>query len=237
MRDPAFLFYPSDFLTGVSDLTMEERGQYITLLCIEHQKGRFTEKMVALCCGKATVDVLSKFSIDENGLYFNARLEKEIQKRKEHSEKQRNRALEGWKKRKENDATALATVDATALPLVNRNVNVNKDINTNEIKEEKFNFKKSLLNYGFEESLVSDWLLVRKNKKATNTETSFKTFISELEKRPCDKNEILKTIVVKNWAGFKWEWIDNQSQNNNSFNVPTQQQPQQPKSRYNIHGK
>ena len=39
-RDPAFLFYSSDFLSGIADLNMEERGQYITLLCVQHQKGR-----------------------------------------------------------------------------------------------------------------------------------------------------------------------------------------------------
>ena len=120
-KDPAFLFYPSDFLTGVSDLTMEERGIYITLLCLQHQKGRLSEKMIRLCHGIIPADVLQKFSIDENGLYYNVRLEQEIEKRKQHSEKQRNRALDGWKKRKNNDATA----DATALPLENRNKNDN----------------------------------------------------------------------------------------------------------------
>lgn len=105
-----------------------------------------------------------------------------------------------------------------------------------ERKEEgknKFNFKFFLLNYGFEESLVNDWIIVRKSKKAANTETAFKNFISELEKRPCDKNEILKTIVTKSWSGFKWEWIDNiskpQPQANNN-------QPQQLKTRYKVHG-
>ncbi len=147
-KDPAFLFYPSDFLTGVSDLTFEERGQYITLLCLEHQKGRLSPKMISLCCGNATADVLDKFEIDEHGNYFNTRLEFEIEKRKEHSEKQRNRAIEGWKKRKENDSHDTTTADATALPLENRNENEIKDLNNTEIKdtkdEDKIDFKKLL---------------------------------------------------------------------------------------------
>ena len=32
-KAPAFQLYAQDFLTGVMDLTMEERGVYITLLC------------------------------------------------------------------------------------------------------------------------------------------------------------------------------------------------------------
>ena len=32
-RDPAFLFYPADFLIGTMDMTDEEVGIYIRLLC------------------------------------------------------------------------------------------------------------------------------------------------------------------------------------------------------------
>jgi len=67
MKDPAFLFYASDFLTGVSGLTMEERGQYITLLCLQHQTGHLSEKEIRLCVGNAAADVMAKFEKDENG--------------------------------------------------------------------------------------------------------------------------------------------------------------------------
>jgi hypothetical protein len=120
MKDPAFLFYSSDFLTGVSDLTFEERGQYITLLCLQHQKGRLSAKAVAIAVPNATADVLAKFRQDDGGNYFNPRLEVESEKRAAHSEKQRQRALTGWKKRKsesQTNATEEATANATALPL------------------------------------------------------------------------------------------------------------------------
>lgn len=129
MKDPAFLFYTSDFLTGVSDLTMEERGQYITLLCLQHQKGRLTKKMIGISLGNATADVMAKLRQDEEGRYYSPRLEKEVSKRSEYAEKQKQRALEGWKKRK---AKAYATANATALPLENENEN--EVINKNESK-------------------------------------------------------------------------------------------------------
>jgi len=122
---------------------MEERGQYITLLCLQHQKGHLTEKMIRLCCGNATADVLAKFQQDDDGLFFNARLEIEIDKRKAHAEKQRVRAIDGWKKRKnqtcDTDATASTTAYATAMPLVNENENINE----NEIIVEDANEKKT----------------------------------------------------------------------------------------------
>jgi uncharacterized protein YdaU (DUF1376 family) len=134
MKDPAFLFYSSDFLSGVQDLTMEERGQYITLLCLQHQKGHLTEKMIRLSCGNAAADVMAKFRHDEDGNFYNERLEEEIEKRKVHTEKQRQRAIDGWEKRK-NKTSSHATADATALPLGNENENVN--IISSSLKERK----------------------------------------------------------------------------------------------------
>ena len=103
-KDPAFLFYSSDFLTGVLDLTMAERGQYITLLCLQHQKGRLSEKTIGLNLGDVSKDVLAKFEVDEEGLYYNERLEAEIEKRSQHKEKQReNGKLGGRPKKPELD--------------------------------------------------------------------------------------------------------------------------------------
>lgn len=126
-KDPAFLFYASDFLTGVSDLSMEERGVYITLLCLQHQKGRLTSKMISLCGGNATADVMAKFRQDEKGYFYNERLQIEISKRREHAEKQRIRAVEGWKKRKSDNQSH---GNATAMPLEDINENEDKDLNT-----------------------------------------------------------------------------------------------------------
>ena len=117
-KDPAFLFYSSDFITGASDLTMEERGQYITLLCLHHQKGRLTKKLIEIAISNVSKDVMAKFIKDKKGLFFNKRLEEEAEKRRKHSEKQRQRAKDGWKKRK-------AVADAMALPLENENENEN----------------------------------------------------------------------------------------------------------------
>lgn len=141
MKDPAFLFYSSDFLTGVSDLTFEERGQFITLLCLQHQKGRLTKKMIDLVSSNISNDVLLKFKIDESGLYYNERLEVEAKKREEHANKQRERALSGWENRKKaiiNNSHGNATALATAMPLENDNVIENKDLNrclSSEISE------------------------------------------------------------------------------------------------------
>jgi hypothetical protein len=131
-KDPAFLFYSSDFLSGVSDLTMEERGQYITLLCLQHQKGHLSEKLIQISLGNATADVMAKFKKDGAGLFFSNRLDIEIEKRRLHTEKQRERATKGWEKRRSQiDATA----NAMALPLENENENENENKDVIEIRK------------------------------------------------------------------------------------------------------
>ncbi|AKG94218.1 primosomal protein [Polaribacter phage P12002L] len=80
------------------------------------------------------------------------------------------------------------------------NTSINKE------KEKKFNFRKELLEFGFEEDLVSDWLKVRKDKKASNTKTALNGFINQVEKSNLDKNEILKICVEKSWRSFKASW-------------------------------
>ena len=79
-----------------------------------------------------------------------------------------------------------------------------------EIKEHPvFNFKKSLLDLGIEKQIVFDWLKVRSKKKASNTETAFKSIKSQLAKSHLSQNESIKIAVEKSWAGFKAEWINN----------------------------
>jgi len=96
-KDPAVLFYPGDFMVGTFSMTMEERGQYITLLCLQHQKGRLTPRDLAMV-GNPGVEVLDKFEQDENGLWFNKRMEDEATKRANFTESRRNNLKKNQKK-------------------------------------------------------------------------------------------------------------------------------------------
>ncbi|MDD4794954.1 MAG: DnaD domain protein [Bacilli bacterium] len=141
-KDPAFLFYSSDFLSGVASLTFEERGQYITLMCLQHQHGRLSKKIIDLNVPNISSDVLSKFSVDKNGCFYNKRLEKVIEKRTEFSKKQREKALKRWKKQDTETMPQhkpeLYQTDAKIMPFLededdNENININKDIDIDNI--------------------------------------------------------------------------------------------------------
>jgi hypothetical protein len=129
-KDPAFLFYSSDFLNGVADLTMEERGQFITLLCLQHQKGTLTDKTIRLCLGSVSVDVLSKFTKDKQGNYFNERLNEEIEKRIQFTESRRNNGSKGG--RPKNNTKPLGLAKHNLMEDVNENED--EDVNINKSK-------------------------------------------------------------------------------------------------------
>lgn len=91
-KSPAVMLYTSDFLVEVMDMTMEERGQYITLLCLQHQKGHLSEKTIKACVRTLSPEVREKFEQDENGCWFNRKLAEEIERRNAYSEsRSRNR--------------------------------------------------------------------------------------------------------------------------------------------------
>jgi uncharacterized protein YdaU (DUF1376 family) len=90
-KDPAVLFYTSDFLSGTFSMTNEEVGMYIRLLCLQHQKGKLTEKDMLSICKAYVQDVYDKFELIE-GCYVNKRMHDESQKRSNYTNSRRNNA-------------------------------------------------------------------------------------------------------------------------------------------------
>lgn len=78
------------------------------------------------------------------------------------------------------------------------------------IPKKKFDFKKALLDIGVEENIVDDWLLVRKNKKATNSQTAFNAIKKQIENSGATANDCITLAVERSWAGFKAEWYTNE---------------------------
>ena len=167
MKDPAFLFYSSDFLSGTMLMTDEEIGQYIKLLCLQHQKGHLKEKDMLNICKTYNEDIFSKFIKDEEGNYYNERLEYEANKRKAYSESRRNN-------RKKKEETKPYEEDMKNIcnsyeeHMGNENININKNIINNkdnrkrgskgEKEEEKIHFAEfvSMTNAEYEK-LVSTY--------------------------------------------------------------------------------
>lgn len=79
-KDPAFLFYSSDFLTGTIFMTNEQVGIYIRLLCAQHQHGGIIRKDDFEQMANGHNVIRCKFVETEDGFY-NERLKEVIEKR------------------------------------------------------------------------------------------------------------------------------------------------------------
>jgi hypothetical protein len=83
---------------------------------------------------------------------------------------------------------------------------------TNTPSATVFNFRKSLIEFGFEKNTVDQWLKIRKVKKAVNTEIAFLDITRQTDEA-CktyskSKNEILEACVRRSWAGLKSKWLE-----------------------------
>ena len=130
MKDPAFLFYSSDFLSGTMLMTDEEIGQYIKLLCLQHQKGHLKEKDMLNICKTYNEDIFSKFIKDKEDNYYNERLEYEANKRKAYSESRRNNR----KKKETHEDDVKNICNSYEKHMENANANENININKNNSK-------------------------------------------------------------------------------------------------------
>ena len=90
-KDPAFLFYSSDFLVGTYVMTDAQVGQYVRLMCLQHQHGHLdTDTVMSVMGGELDGVVMSKFKIDATGRYYNERLDIEVNKRRDYSKSRAN---------------------------------------------------------------------------------------------------------------------------------------------------
>jgi hypothetical protein len=92
-QDPAFLFYPNDWIGGTMGMTFEEKGAYMELLMLQFNRGHMTKHMIGQTVGQLFGRIEDKFVLDKEGRYYNERLEYEKQKREDFTKSRRNNIL------------------------------------------------------------------------------------------------------------------------------------------------
>jgi uncharacterized protein YdaU (DUF1376 family) len=111
---PAFMLYASDWLAGTADLTMEEKGLFMDMLCQQWLRGSLPNDLDKLCRmfgGHANriaiASILHKFCICEDGTLHNAKLERVRESSRAAAEKRSavnsENAKKRWDKRPLND--------------------------------------------------------------------------------------------------------------------------------------
>lgn len=113
-KDPRFNFYPDNWIGGIEGFTLEQEGAYLSLIIMQSKVGRFTKEQAmdklmqrtrgnTAVCTRLWKFLKMKFETDGK-LYWNNRLEKEIDKSKRHSKLQSERVLARWNKESGNTA-------------------------------------------------------------------------------------------------------------------------------------
>lgn len=94
-------------------------------------------------------------------------------------------------------------------PINNHQTTTNN--NVNKEKSIKFSFLAALIENGFDEKLSREWIEVRKQKKAVNTQTAFDDFMAQVKKHGGDRNHILRKCVQRSWKGFNHTWLEKEN--------------------------
>lgn len=71
MKDPAFLFYPNDYIGGTMGMTFEQKGAYMDLLMMQFNRGHMTNHMICQVLGQTGGQlwdtIKDKFILDDEG--------------------------------------------------------------------------------------------------------------------------------------------------------------------------
>lgn len=191
-KDPAFLFYSDNFMSGTMFMDNEQVGKYIRLLCAQHLTGHLHEKDMLIICKTKDEQIFDKFVRDENGKYFNPRLELEINKRKAFSDsRSKNRMGKTETSKKHIKKKSKTSVQH----LEDGNGNEIENINEVVIKPfESENFERAW----------SNWITYRKQiGKPYRSVMSEQAALKKLSEHPEDTAiKMIEESIANSWQGL-----------------------------------
>lgn len=187
-KDPAFLFYPGDYVSGTMGMTFEEKGAYMDLLMLQFNRGHMNTHMIQHTIGHLWEQVKCKFIQDDEGLWYNVRLDIEKEKRKTFTESRRNN-IKPKNKPKEKPSYETHMNSHMKPHMENVNENINKDIINNKSKCK------------FEEAL--EYFSIRLGTEQGKTEAQKFFNYYESNGWKVGKNP------MKNWKAAANNWITN----------------------------
>lgn len=165
---------------------------------MQHQKGHLSEETIRFLVGSVSVMLKSKFLQDENGLWYNERLEKEISARVNFVNSRRTNGLKGG--RPKNEKTDRLTYNKATV-----DVNVNADVNENVLKKDK---RKT--DFLADENWKAQFCMA-KNLQPDELKTIMAEFISD-----CD----LKGEHVDSYKRYFTNWYNKKIINGSAKTIP-----------------
>lgn len=134
-------------------------------------------------------------------------------------EREDNTAAERKREQRAREAQAGVTEEVTPCHAMSHQVTPREEKSREEEKREEpkakaprspsaaFDAKAELLLRGVDEQTASDWLALRKSKRAVVTATVLKTIIEQADKAGMALGRALETCCKRGWTGFEAEWV------------------------------
>jgi len=216
-KDPAFLFYPNDYIGGTMGMTFEEKGAYIEILMLQFNRGHMTSHMIGQLVGQLWESIKCKFVQDEQGLWYNIRLDQEKDKRMSFTQSRRNN-IKGL-----NQHTLGHTIGHMTSHMENENEDVNRNINKVKIIDTLFEEFWDLYDYKkSRDKAEKAWKTLNQEEKALALQhapvyaqsTPDKQFrkhpTTYLNNKSFNDEIIERTISTKlSYAELEWERLKN----------------------------
>jgi uncharacterized protein YdaU (DUF1376 family) len=211
-KSPAFQLYAQDFLTGVMDLTMEERGIYITLLCKQwslYNENGIPKKRLRLFLGydwENLPEMVKEKFIDNGDYFFNERLNNVILERIAFIKKQTINGYKGGRPPK---------VKTQTKPKKTSSMKMKKKMKIEEEKEivvYPYNSKQFLNTW-------SNWKIYKAKEFKFNYRTlqseqaALKKLVNESENES-HAVESIEAAMANGWKGIYPQKIINEKQSN-----------------------
>jgi len=204
-----------DYLKDTSHLSLLEHGVYARLMDVYYvRESALPQDQVARLIRAQTPDemaalnsVLSEFFELVSGSWMQRRCEKEIEAFGDKSVKAKRSAAARWEKKPgktENKADPNAPAmrthserNANGMPPNNQTPITNNQMNTSAIAPPD----------GVVDSVWSDFVELRKSKKAKLTQTAIDGIRKEAAKAGWTLDAVLRECCCRGWTGFKAEWV------------------------------
>jgi uncharacterized protein YdaU (DUF1376 family) len=212
-KDPAFLFYPNDYIGGTMGMTFEEKGAYIEILMLQFNRGHMTSHMIGQLVGQLWESIRCKFVQDEEGLWYNIRLDQEKDKRMSFTQSRRNN-IKGLNQH---------TIGHMTSHMEDENEDVNRNINKVKIVDTQFEEFWDLYDYKkSRDKAEKAWKTLNQEEKALALQhapvyaqsTPDKQFrkhpTTYLNSKSFNDEIIERTISTKlSYAELEWERLKN----------------------------
>lgn len=219
-----YSFYPADYARDTAHLTMIEHGAYRLLLDHCYMTGKplpANEVHLHRVCRalapeeqNALHTVLHQFFTLTNEGWVHERVQAELAKSGEISEKRRQAANLRHKPIERKNANADANASANALQMNTQSQEQSQEqeqSNKERIKDkpQAARATRSVVSRpdDVDEQVWNDWLATRKVKKAPVTQTALDGIHREAQRAGLTLEAALQTMCERNWQGFKAEWM------------------------------